>query len=238
MRNELLLCELHAHTRWSDGSLTLPELVDLYGASNFDVLCLTDHRVRSDDHSARAVPAAAWHAYRNEIEREAVRALRTYGLLLIPGLELSDNHDEPARSAHVLALGLTDDVSLDGGLVAAIEAAHAQGAAIVAAHPYAPDDCTPQRPTCRIWSERELFAPLVHRYELFNRREVFSWVAAEDLPAVATGDVHRAEHVSSWKTLLPCAKHEEAVVEYLRSGARAYITPFALERALGVAAAA
>jgi predicted metal-dependent phosphoesterase TrpH len=26
---EPLFCELHAHTRWSDGALTLPELVDL-----------------------------------------------------------------------------------------------------------------------------------------------------------------------------------------------------------------
>jgi hypothetical protein len=26
-----LLCELHAHTTWSDGDLSLRELVDLYG---------------------------------------------------------------------------------------------------------------------------------------------------------------------------------------------------------------
>jgi histidinol phosphatase-like PHP family hydrolase len=46
---EPLLCELHAHTRWSDGALTLPELVDLYGQNGFDVLAVTDHVVRSDD---------------------------------------------------------------------------------------------------------------------------------------------------------------------------------------------
>lgn len=40
-----LLCELHAHSTWSDGSLTLTELVDLYGMHGFDVLCLTDHAV-------------------------------------------------------------------------------------------------------------------------------------------------------------------------------------------------
>ena len=44
-----LLCELHAHTRWSDGELTVAELVDLHGRSGFDVLCITDHVVRSDD---------------------------------------------------------------------------------------------------------------------------------------------------------------------------------------------
>ena len=46
---EPLLCELHAHTRWSDGALTLPDLVDLYGRSGFDVLCVTDHVNRLDD---------------------------------------------------------------------------------------------------------------------------------------------------------------------------------------------
>jgi len=44
-----LLCELHAHTRWSDGELTVRELVDLHGRGGFDVLCITDHVVRTDD---------------------------------------------------------------------------------------------------------------------------------------------------------------------------------------------
>ena len=47
---EPLLCELHAHTTWSDGALNLPELVDLYGRNGFDVLCVTDHVNRTDDH--------------------------------------------------------------------------------------------------------------------------------------------------------------------------------------------
>jgi predicted metal-dependent phosphoesterase TrpH len=46
---EPLLCHRHAHTRWSDGALTLPELVDLYGQKGFDVFCVTDHVNRSDD---------------------------------------------------------------------------------------------------------------------------------------------------------------------------------------------
>ena len=44
-----LLCELHAHTSWSDGDLTIPELVDLHGRTGFDVLCVTDHVIRADD---------------------------------------------------------------------------------------------------------------------------------------------------------------------------------------------
>jgi hypothetical protein len=35
-RTAPLLCELHAHTKWSDGALSLRELVDLYGGLGFD----------------------------------------------------------------------------------------------------------------------------------------------------------------------------------------------------------
>ncbi|MGH3033446.1 MAG: hypothetical protein ACRDON_02675, partial [Gaiellaceae bacterium] len=49
VRRRALLCELHAHSTWSDGTLPLRELVDLYGRARFDVLCVTDHALRSDD---------------------------------------------------------------------------------------------------------------------------------------------------------------------------------------------
>ncbi len=48
-----LLCELHAHTTWSDGALSLRELVDLYGCRGFDVLAVTDHAPRE---RARSTP--------------------------------------------------------------------------------------------------------------------------------------------------------------------------------------
>jgi hypothetical protein len=58
---------------------------------------------------------------------------------------------------------------------------------------------------------------LVDRWELFNRSELFAWVAEAGLPGVATGDFHLPEHLAGWKTLLPCVADEEAVVGYLRS---------------------
>ncbi len=191
MPNDLLLCELHAHTTWSDGYLTLTELVDLYGEHGFDVLCVTDHTVRLDDPTPRAVDAWTWPAYASAVRAEAERALSDYGLLVILGLELSDNQDDPDQSAHALALGLEHHLCIDAGIVPALEAARDHGAALVAAHPYSETDFTPLRATRRIWRERDAFGSLLHRYELFNRNEVFAWVAAEELPAIATGDVHR-----------------------------------------------
>jgi hypothetical protein len=228
--NGLLLCELHAHTTWSDGYLTLPELVDLYGHNGFDVLCVTDHAVRLDDPMPAAIDSWTWPAYHAAIRSEAARARSEYGLLLIPGLELSDNHDDPDLSAHALALGLEAHVSVDEGIAPALEAANEQGAALIAAHPYCDSDWTPLRPTRRIARELETFRGVIHRYELFNRNEAFGWVARQNLPPVATGDVHRADHLASWKTLLPCEKNASAVVAYLRSRARVFLMPYAVER--------
>jgi hypothetical protein len=224
--NRLLLCELHAHTTWSDGHLTLAELVDLYGENDFDVLCVTDHTVRLDDPMPNAVDPWTWPEYSAAIRAEAERALAEYDLLLLPGLELSDNCADPDLSAHALAIGLEQHISVDAGIVKALEAANDLSAAVVAAHPYTAGDVTSLRPTRRIACEHELFAPLVHRYELFNRDEVFSWVAASRLAPIASGDVHRAEHLASWKTLLPCDKEPPAVVDYLRSRGRVCLMPF------------
>jgi processive 1,2-diacylglycerol beta-glucosyltransferase len=133
---------------------------------------------------------------------------------------------------------LTEHVSVDAGIVAALEHANDLRAAVVAAHPHTPRDVTPLRSTTRIALEPDTFRPLVHRYELFNRHEVFTWVAETGLPAVASGDVHRAEHLASWKTLLPCEKSATAVVDYLRSRGRTCLMPYAPERRVALPLAA
>lgn len=218
-----LLAELHAHTTWSDGELALGALVDLYGRCGFDVLCVTDHVTRRADGS---VTERVWPQYLEAIEGEADRALLEYGMLVLPGVELTDEGDHPLRSAHALAIGLTSFVSLDHGLSAAVLEARRAGAAIIAAHPHAPAEN--HRGTCRWWHERDTPSIRPDRYELFNRNDVFGWVAERRLPCVASGDFHRREHLDTWKTLLPCAKDGRGVVAFLRSPARAYLAPFPL----------
>src|SRR5262245_34960723 len=117
-----LLCELQAHTRWSDGALGVRELVDLYGRNGFDVLAVTDHVLRGDDpwrdeRGARpCVDAACFGAYLAELEREAERARERYDLLLLPGLELTYNDLDEKLAAHAVAVGLRSFVGVDAGL--------------------------------------------------------------------------------------------------------------------------
>ena len=214
-----LLCELHAHTTWSDGDLSLRELCDLYGRRGFDVLAVTDHAPREE----REVHAANYDAYLADVRGEALRARELYDLLVIPGLELTYDDADPLHAGHAVAIGLRSYVDVSAGLEPALMAARAQGAALVAAHPYSPEGLvTATRPTAAFGARPELHE-LVDRFELFNRQTLFGWVAAAALPAVATGDFHRLQHLAGWKTLLPCPKNEPSVISYLRSARPAYL---------------
>jgi predicted metal-dependent phosphoesterase TrpH len=239
---EPLLCELHAHTTWSDGALSLRELVDLYGRTGFDVLCVTDHVNRTEDPwlpagaPPRGVHAGNHATYLAEIEAETERARQEYDLLLVPGLELTFNDLDPRQAAHAVAVGCRSFVGVDEGIEPALVQARGEGAALVAAHPFSDRPAaTPGRTTLRFSRDWRALAHHVDRWELFNRYDLFGWVAERGLPAVASGDFHRAEHLHGWKTLLPCPKEADAVVAYLRSARPAFLIridePVALPRA-------
>ena len=99
-----LLCDFHVHTQWSDGKLTVAEVVDLYGKTGkFDVIAITDHILMKKDLLARAGRIATlgrrafgvreldFDDYLADIEAEGKRALKQYGMLVIPGAEVTQN---------------------------------------------------------------------------------------------------------------------------------------------------
>jgi PHP domain len=221
-----LLAELHAHTRWSDGALSVVDLVDLYGEAGFDVLCVTDHATRSDDPCLLGnVTAANFDAYLAELDREATRAWGQYGLVVLPGLELTANDADADRAAHALAVGLRRFVSVDDGIDDALLAARSAGAALVAAHPSGPESLD-HRATRAWWRRYAELRGLVDRWELINRHTIYPWIAAERLPVIASGDFHRGEHLATWKTLIACEPDPDAVVAFLRSPVRCSLTVF------------
>ena len=171
-----------------------------------------------------AVTRESYDAYLDAVQRESERAWLLYDLLVVPGLELTYEEHDPNLAAHAVAVGLREFVDVEPGLDGALARARGAGAALIAAHPYEPDDAGASlRRTCRWAVERERSAELVDRFELFNRHELFAWVAEARLPAVANGDFHVPEHLATWKTLLPCRKEEAAIIDYLRSPRPAYV---------------
>ena len=104
----MLLCDFHIHTTYSDGVLPLPKVVDLFGQSGHDVIAITDHIVNRDSglgkiaHRIRhSLNAESWKRYADEIAREAERAWSTYGMLVLPGAEMTRNTINRDTSVHV-----------------------------------------------------------------------------------------------------------------------------------------
>jgi 3',5'-nucleoside bisphosphate phosphatase len=212
-----LLAELHAHTTWSDGAFSIPELVEFYGHAGFDVLAVTDHVVTSAERLH--VRAENFSAYLDEIDAEAERAAHQFGLVLVPGLELTVENEDPRRAGHAVAVGLREFVGIDDGLDEALRQARAAGAALIGAHPYTlARAVSAPRGTALFAEEPDWAAEVLDRFELLNRDDVFGWVAKRKLPAVASGDFHRREHLATWKTVISSARAERAVVEELQSG--------------------
>ena len=103
---------------------------------------MTDHCVRRDDPWLEENPGPAhvhagnYDAYLEAIESEALRAMRRYDLLVVPGLELTYAHADPKQAAHVVAVGLRQFVAVDHGLDPALGTARDAGAALIGAHPF------------------------------------------------------------------------------------------------------
>ena len=182
------------------------------------MIAITDHVVRSE--TGCHVRAVTYCDYLAELHAEAERARRRYGMLVIPGLELTVENRDPRRAGHAVAVGLREFVSVDTGLEAALRDARQLGAALIAVHPYTLESAAESiRGTAWFAENPERAAEVVDRFELFNREESFHWVAERRLPFVATGDFHAPEHLFTWKTLLTCERTEEAVVDRLLSSA-------------------
>ena len=151
-----LLCDFHVHTQWSDGRLSLREVVDLYGRTRrFDVIAITDHILMKRDMLARAgrllslgrrqfsVTDDRFEAYLEDIATEAVRARRLYDLLVLPGAEVTQNHIRSKKNSHIVALNISEFISADQPAEDILRAIRRQGALSIACHPH-------NRPTRRV----------------------------------------------------------------------------------------
>jgi hypothetical protein len=219
----MLLCDFHIHTTYSDGVLPLPRVVDLFGQAGHDVIAITDHIVNRDNGLGKiahrignSLNPETFRRYAEEIQREAERAWRAYGMLVLPGAEMTRNTINRDTSVHALALGLDEYLSADGDPLEMLREIQARGAVSVACHPHEMSEWYAN--TWYLWNRRKTVGDLVHLWEVGCRWELFPVVSRESLPHMANSDFHRPEHLYAWKTLLNADKTREGVLAALKRG--------------------
>jgi len=217
-----LLCDFHTHTKYSDGKLTVPELVDFYGVRGFDCLCVTDHLAEKrrmvgklSNLSNLTLPWGQIDEYFEVLEREKKRAWKKYDMILMTGLEFNKDGWSKKSSAHLLGLDLKTPVNPDHDLKTLIHLIHAQGGLAVASHPHEMKSVWGKN-TLFLWENQDEFVPLLDAWEIANRDDIFNPVGLKRLPFLANSDFHKPKHIYSWKTLLSCEKHPEAIKQCIR----------------------
>jgi 3',5'-nucleoside bisphosphate phosphatase len=232
-----LLCDFHVHTNWSDGRLSLREVIDLYGRTRrFDVIAITDHILMKRDLLARAgklislgkrefsVTQERFPQYLEDVDREGRRAKRLYDLLVIPGAEVTQNHISSKKNAHIVALNIQEYISADQPAEDILREIRRQGALSIACHPHHRTTRRVEISTCYLWDNRKRLVDLVDVWEAANRDDLFSVTSLKHYPYVANSDFHKSKHLYSWKTLLRCDKNWEAVARALRSNVDVALT--------------
>jgi UDP-N-acetylglucosamine:LPS N-acetylglucosamine transferase/predicted metal-dependent phosphoesterase TrpH len=219
---KLLLCDLHTHTTWSDGKLSVAEMVDFYGQRGFDCLCITDHLCdpkrllgKLVNLTGLVIPPGEIEAYFEEIEREKKRALAKYDLLLMAGVEFNKDGYTARTSTHLLGVDLKQPIDPSLGIKELIAEIHAQGALAIASHPHEVKSEWGKN-TLYLWEHVDEYAPLIDAWEVANRDDIFNPVGLKKLPFVANSDFHKPKHIHSWKTLLYCEKDAEAIKHCIR----------------------
>lgn len=217
----MILADLHTHSTFSDGRMTIPELVDFYGSRGFGCIAVTDHICEdrtffgiAAGYLSYTLTLATFPLYMEIIRSEAERAWQQYQMIVLPGFELSKNSWSNHRSAHILGLGVHAFVGADGDVVDLARAIRAQGAVAVAAHPVSTQKFEKQ--TFHLWNRREEMRQELDAWEVASGPHLFPEVLRSGLPMLATSDLHHARQINAWKTVLHCERHPEAILDAIR----------------------
>jgi len=234
-----LLCDFHIHTTWSDGKMSVAEVVDLYGSTGkFDVIAITDHILMKKDLLARAGRIATlgrrnfgireedFDAYLEDIRKEAARALKQYGMLVIAGAEVTQNRIKAKMNSHIVALNIRKYISADQRADEILLEIRRQGALSIACHPHHTTTRRIEISTCYLWDHREELSDLVDVWEAANRDDLFSVTSLKHYPYVANSDFHKPKHLYSWKTLVRSEKNWPAIKQALRANVDVALTLF------------
>jgi predicted metal-dependent phosphoesterase TrpH len=218
----MYLADFHIHTQFSDGSMSISEIIDFYGKRGFGAIAITDHLCeersalgKAASYLGRTLTRNSFERYQEEIIRERNRAWQKYQMLVIPGFEVTKNSLINHRAAHIVALGVTEWISADLDVKDIARRIRDLGGLAIAAHPLSPD--RKQNRPYYLWDRRDELRDDFDAWEVTYHSCLLSEVMDSDLPKIASSDLHKPHQINSWKTVLNCPRTQDAVFQSIRT---------------------
>nr|WP_254714744.1 PHP domain-containing protein [Natranaeroarchaeum aerophilus] len=196
-RQGVLSVELHTHSELShDGRDPVDLLLEQAAAVGLDAIAVTDH---------------------DEIDAslEAVRKAPEYGLVGIPGIEIT------SRAGHVLGLGIEEAIPPGLSFGETLDRIHEQGGIAIVPHPYQESRSGVM---ANITPEALATADAIEVYNsrlLTGRgnRQARTFATEYDLPMTAGSDAHISEMVGQAVTLIDTDERDvDAILDAVAAG--------------------
>lgn len=219
-----MLCDFHIHSQYSDGVLSIPQIVDLYGQAGFGAIAITDHLCESHSFFGKTarwlektLTEKTFSKYLEEVQVQSERAWTQYRMLVLPGFELTKNAIINSRSSHMVVLGVEEFMHADGEVVDLLKAVREKGGLSIAAHPVNTGYIEPQ--TYHLWSRRQELSKYFDAWEVASGRKLFQAVQESGLPMIANSDFHHPSHFTSWKTVIHSTPEKDPIFSAIRKRA-------------------
>lgn len=205
MRRHLI--DLHIHSNFSDGRLSVAEIVDLYGSKGYSAIAITDHLADSKTLTgfvARRLKLSLNEKnidhYLSTLEHERKRALQKYNMHLISGVEITLNSWSRSQGAHIVFLNV--DRFIDPNLEIENLLSQNRSCFAIAAHPLW--EKAFEFKTTSLWENRARFEKYFDAWECATAQHFSQKVFMSGYPIVASSDFHGPTKFESWKSQVYC----------------------------------
>ena len=196
------LVDLHIHSNFSDGKLSIAEIVDLYGSKGFSAIAITDHLADSKTltgfvtHKLKlSLNEANIDSYLQELQSQSRRAWQKYSMLLLSGVEVTLNSWSRQNGAHIVFLNVDSYIDPNKPVLDLLK--ENQKYYSIAAHPLWQEAY--EFKTTYLWEQRQKLSPYVNAWECATAQKFSKEVYQSGYAYVSSSDFHAPHKFESWK---------------------------------------
>jgi hypothetical protein len=196
------LIDLHIHSNFSDGKLSIAEIVDLYGSKGFSAISITDHLADSKTltgfvtHKLKlSLNEAIMDNYLQELHTQSRRAWQQYNMLLLSGVEVTLNSWSRQNGAHIVFLNVDSYIDPNKSVIELLK--DNQNYYSIAAHPLWQEAY--EFKTTYLWEQRQQLSPYVNAWECATAQKFSKEVYQSGYAYVSSSDFHGPAKFESWK---------------------------------------